>query len=662
MSLKVSFLKSLNTKFKNNKKLRKRLGYLAFTIVIILGIVGFLFLAYNRGYEKIIKTDKDAYVYENFPDTNYGTDDFLRVGNYLMGKTRTYYHFDISSLPSDWRNAYITVHFNFGSKMVDVGADVINETWDEFNITWNNKPNTGIYRGHILCDGFDFRIPITSNHIINHCVSVCLYGRGGIEDGYIQGFSKEGAPKSDEIAWIELSFKGFEPEFLMGLNIFGVVMIIGLIVFAGAVIPYISINKYRKRLKFQEKNVRKNPYDADWINKNISKIMIVPKLEKKINDYIIIRLERGSTYIYVNEKRFIQCIRLVLNIQKEDVLLYDEIESIDEAVKIYNTHIHQNQIIGRPVGPDLGSKWHGITPEQEFWGHCSNIQAWVEHDYDTRILMHNISFPLLRELTKVGDPKAIKVYKEDIAERLESGFPPVVQYLITQEYIKVFSPTEFLSILESTDIIKNLTDQPRILSQFLRSCSSKFPMLLEDILKNILTLPNGKKGFISSMMFEGSSPSSRSIKSYYPTHLNILKKSLETLISQVEEDIMEDVLECIQYIDNQLKKQFLFTPERTGKEYLNLIRNELLDGIAFDELDERQKFSLQQIIQNRIGKIGARCSYCGKVIPKGKDICDWCGHQRDDDEGFFPYPYIYKPPGGGGGRSKEGALSIPIKV
>jgi len=57
-----------------------------------------------------------------------------------------------------------------------------------------------------------------------------------------------------------------------------------------------------------------------------------------------------------------------------------------------------------------------------------------------------------------------------------------------------------------------------------------------------------------------------------------------------------------------------------------------------------------------------KCSYCGKEIPKEKLTCDWCGH-RKDDEGFFPYPFIFKPPGGGGGgRLKEGAIIIPVIV
>lgn len=41
--------------------------------------------------------------------------------------------------------------------------------------------------------------------------------------------------------------------------------------------------------------------------------------------------------------------------------------------------------------------------EIEFWGHCSNLQVWAENNYDTRLLHRNLSSPLLKQLSDLGD-------------------------------------------------------------------------------------------------------------------------------------------------------------------------------------------------------------------------------------------------------------------
>ena len=162
--------------------------------------------------------------------------------------------------------------------------------------------------------------------------------------------------------------------------------------------------------------------------------------EYKINDYITLKLEDNNTYIYVNGERFLNCIRLVLQIPKVSLEDFDEINSIDEASRVYKT-LFQNTIM-----EDYDS--HDISAEQEFWGHCSNIEAWVEHKYDTRLIHSNIAFPLLKKLSKAGDPIARKVYKNEIAVRIGSGYLPVSVYLINGYYCTVFNEEEMESLKE----------------------------------------------------------------------------------------------------------------------------------------------------------------------------------------------------------------------
>ncbi|MFW9990016.1 MAG: hypothetical protein ACFFC3_15320, partial [Candidatus Odinarchaeota archaeon] len=170
--------------------------------------------------------------------------------------------------------------------------------------------------------------------------------------------------------------------------------------------------------------------------------------EFKINDYLTIRLENNTTYVYVKNKRFIQCRRLVLNFYKDDIEYFNGIQSIDELPNTYekyliDRYIYKNGIHGElEVDEDLDFKEDIISPEDEFWGHCSNLQTWYEHEYNTRLLKSDLAFPLLKELIRVGDTLAKKVFKEEVVNRLTSGNLNVIFFLLSQGYLDYFTKEE----------------------------------------------------------------------------------------------------------------------------------------------------------------------------------------------------------------------------
>ena len=152
----------------------------------------------------------------------------------------------------------------------------------------------------------------------------------------------------------------------------------------------------------------------------------------EVNEFISLKLIQGETHIYVDGEQFNQCHYVLLVDPHKNEQQY-EIESIDEAQAAY-----KNDLETEITPEDLG-----ITKEQEFWAHSSNLQAWVENDYNSRLLHRNLAFPLLKKLTKVGDVNAKRVFKEEIAQRFVSGYIPVMAYLFRERYLNSLTSEEF---------------------------------------------------------------------------------------------------------------------------------------------------------------------------------------------------------------------------
>ena len=154
-----------------------------------------------------------------------------------------------------------------------------------------------------------------------------------------------------------------------------------------------------------------------------------PALKFKVSKYLSLKLkEDGETIIKVNGKDFIICKALLFQIPVENIELYDESESIDEIVE--SVEILEDE----------------ISQETEFWGHCSILEGWYKEDYKTELLSYHIAFPLLKKLTEAGDPKAKRVFKQEIAKRYESGFPAVVEYLVQGGYLNYLDTDELDSL------------------------------------------------------------------------------------------------------------------------------------------------------------------------------------------------------------------------
>ncbi|MFX0043473.1 MAG: Rab family GTPase [Candidatus Hodarchaeota archaeon] len=147
----------------------------------------------------------------------------------------------------------------------------------------------------------------------------------------------------------------------------------------------------------------------------------------KINDLVDLRLINNKTYIYINDEPFIICAHILMNIPVENIERYDDIRSIDETVKLFKSTEKVKYM---------------ITPEEEFMGHCSNIQAFFENGLNTDILHTNIAFPLLKELVRQDYEPARKVFKEEIVIRFNEGTKSSRYFLISGGYLDFLTEEE----------------------------------------------------------------------------------------------------------------------------------------------------------------------------------------------------------------------------
>ncbi len=187
-----------------------------------------------------------------------------------------------------------------------------------------------------------------------------------------------------------------------------------------------------------------------------------------INEFITLKLEDCKTNIYVLGEKFIQCKYLLLNIPVQDISKYNEIDSIDEAAEKLDRSLER----GNPDGFKVS-----IPPEVEFWGLCSNLQAWAEQEYDTRLIHSNLAFPLLKKLTEVGDLKASKIFKDEIGKRFESGPDSVRQFLALGGYMDYLTREEMWSVMPNQSEVKILRAIERQTGAKSKLCSNKMEFI-----------------------------------------------------------------------------------------------------------------------------------------------------------------------------------------
>lgn len=292
-----------------------------------------------------------------------------------------------------------------------------------------------------------------------------------------------------------------------------------------------------------------------------------------INDYIRMVLEDNKTIIYFDDKPFRICKGLVLNLSIGELYKLQDFSTIDEQIEYLQV-----------VESDIEAQRFEISPLDEFFVHCSNIQAWVELGYDTALLDHRLSFPLLRLLVRKKDKKAIKVYKEEIAKRFQTTFLTVPFFLIVEHFLDYLNSEEFnwISIQHNPKLKKSIKKALKSMDKKTEfDIKTEFDMAIE-ILKYLSFSYGDKyamrilKSLLNRMMI------------YNPDRvvdfLDFSFPMTELSSSDLHYFIMHSpvFLELLT-IDSSIIELFKEATHRLKAERLNLMLNEILFIINFNE-------------------------------------------------------------------------------
>ncbi|MHA1680774.1 MAG: hypothetical protein ACTSUE_07190 [Promethearchaeota archaeon] len=173
--------------------------------------------------------------------------------------------------------------------------------------------------------------------------------------------------------------------------------------------------------------------------------MVTPDIIFPISSNLSIWLIDDETHVVVGRKLVQVCKKLVLQLDDADIKATRDAKDMDEI-----TDILRKRKAETTKYPGHKSEYNKgiITSKEEFHAHCSNFQAWHEHDYDPRIMPSSISYPVLGALFEAGDATATKALQQVVKNRLYSGSAKVLN-LLPKNYTSTITKTDWNEIFNN---------------------------------------------------------------------------------------------------------------------------------------------------------------------------------------------------------------------
>ena len=94
-----------------------------------------------------IKATQDAYVSQDYPDTNYGSNSSINI-HHTLPKEDGFLYFDINSMMEQNYSSVMLKFYLFGSTATTLDVFPVEQSWNEDTITWNSFPDVNM---SIMC-------------------------------------------------------------------------------------------------------------------------------------------------------------------------------------------------------------------------------------------------------------------------------------------------------------------------------------------------------------------------------------------------------------------------------------------------------------------------------------------------------------------------------
>ena len=378
--------------------------------------------------QEIIYPYKDAFVFKNQSNRNYGNNENFIVGNLIdfnlangtgSDFCEAFFFFNLREIISLERISSITFSFygqSLNNENMAIEVHLISGLWDELTIVWNNKPGLSTFIDIVYVDVLSiYEFNITKEAQRKNSISISL--RAPSSDIYFQGVTNESSNPNKPRLFINYLAESIVDTGtngdLLSILLIAAVSLVGIII----VVSLVSGRSKSKPIKKKKKKKRIKPISSS-IGSGIEGKIVSLQAEisemKHLQDDLSMQAkqaERENMYNLAAEL-YGKCKDIALNLFKYGVKGQSDLIKKYSTLETKYTINHEFNNLNQTLDGLTGEKFSGrlqaimnlIVAKKRTSSILQNLKRWIE-DYQTKSAT-------LSEFDKRQISKAIEFWKQ----------------------------------------------------------------------------------------------------------------------------------------------------------------------------------------------------------------------------------------------------------